>query len=151
MIIRAAMPEDAQGICDVWNPLIETTATTFTVDLKAPEAITETIKERNGAFIVAELDGQVVGFATYFPFRNGPGYRHTKEHSINLSPAAAGKGIARRLMQALEDHARAQGVHSLWAGISSENPSGVAFHERIGFTHVARLPEVGKNLGVGWI
>ena len=143
MNIRQATVQDAPGICDVWNPLIETTATTFTVDLKTPEIIAATIEARKGAFFVALDTSQVIGFATYFPFRGGPGYRHTKEHSINLSPLAAGKGVGRQLMQSLERHAFESGVHSLWAGISSENPAGVAFHARIGFTHIARLPEVG--------
>ena len=147
MIIRSAIPEDSACICAVWNPLIEHTATTFTSDLKTPTAIAADISMRSGAFFVAEREGEILGFSTYFPFRSGPGYARTKEHSINLAREARGSGAGRALMQALENHAREAGIHSLWAGISSENLDGVTFHERIGFSHVARLPEVGFKFG----
>lgn len=143
MIVRAASLADASSICAIWNPLIEQTATTFTTTLKTNEGVADDIKTRNGAFLVAEIDRQVVGFATYFPFRGGPGYARTKEHSINLGPSARGTGAGRKLMSALETHAKTSGVHSLWAGISGDNPGGIAFHERLGFSHIARLPEVG--------
>ena len=147
MIVRAARCEDAVAICSIWNPLIEKSATTFTTQLKTKAGIAEDINARKGAFFVA-LDGEaLLGFATYFPFRSGPGYARTKEHSINISPNAQGRGIARALMTALEDHAIENGVHSLWAGISAENPGGLAFHQKAGFTQVARLPEVGFKFG----
>ena len=147
MMIRPATPLDAAGICEVWNPLIKETATTFSVDLKQPNDVKALITERNGAFFVAEARGAILGFSTYFPFRNGPGYRHTKEHSINLAPSAAGKGVGRGLMQMLETHAVQNDVHCFIAGISSENPAAVAFHESLGFHHVARLPGVGFKFG----
>ncbi len=50
-------------------------------------------------------------------------------------------------MAALAREAAAQGAASLWAGISSANPVGVAFHAAIGYAHVAVLPQVGWKLG----
>ncbi|MGH1577550.1 N-acetyltransferase family protein [Planktotalea sp.] len=143
MIVRSAVCADAKAICDIWNPLIENTATTFTSDLKTEQSILSDIKARAGAFFVCEEADRLLGFATYFPFRGGPGYAHTKEHSINLSPDARGRGAGQALMAALEAHAKQAQVHSIWAGISGENPSGVAFHKKVGFTEIARLPEVG--------
>ena len=95
-------------------------------------------------------EGEVIGFATYFQFRGGLGYGHTMEHSILLHPELRGRGAGRALMAAIENHARAAGVHTMFAGVSSENPSGVAFHEAIGFARVAVLPEVGRKFG-RWI
>ena len=51
------------------------------------------------------------------------------------------------LMATLEDHARAHGVHSLFAGISGENAAGIAFHAALGYAHAARLPQVGRKFG----
>lgn len=143
MIVRTATINDADDICAIWNPLIAQTTTTFTTELKTAERISADINTRNGAFFVAERNGEIIGFATYFAFRGGPGYARTKEHSINLAPSARGCGAGRALMQALEAHAFKEGVHSLWAGISAENLDGIAFHDRMGFAHIACLSEVG--------
>jgi len=147
MSIRPAVISDAEAICGIWNPLIAETATTFTTALKTPDGIAADIADRQGAFLVAEQSGTLVGFATYFPFRGGPGYAYTKELSINLSDAARGQGLGRVLLTALETHAHGAGIHSLWAGVSGENPAGVAFHAKLGFEEIARLPEVGYKFG----
>lgn len=143
MTIRQANSADAPAITRIWNEMIRTTARTFTTAEKTLDGIREDIERRGARFQVAELNGDVVGFATYFPFRSGPGYARTQEHSIILSPAAQGQGIGRSLMATLEDEARKSGMHSLIAGVSGENPDGIHFHAAIGYREIARLPEVG--------
>jgi phosphinothricin acetyltransferase len=151
-MIRAATPADCPAIADIWNPVIRDTLRTFTTTLKTPEALVHSLAEKsalNHPFLVADQGG-VLGFATYGQFRNGPGYAHTMEHTIILAPEAQGRGAARALMRALEDHGRVHGVHSLWAGVSAANPEGLGFHRASGFVDVARLPEVGYKFGQ-WI
>ncbi|MFT5001168.1 MAG: L-amino acid N-acyltransferase YncA, partial [Planctomycetota bacterium] len=70
-------------------------------------------------------------------------YTNTVENTIFLAEKAAGKGLGRRLMDSIETHARNQNHHSMLAGISHRNPSGIDFHTALGFVQVARLPEVG--------
>lgn len=150
MIIRLARCEDAEAIAAIWNPYIRDTATTFTTTEKAPAGIAGDIQLRlseGKAFLVAESEAKVLGFATYFQFRSGPGYAHTMEHTVILSPEARGKGVGRALMKALEDHARKARVHSLVAGVSGENPNAIAFHERLGYERVALMPEAGRKFG----
>lgn len=149
-MIRAALPADAPAIAGFWNPFIRDTAVTFNPVEKTPDDIAAMITDRQAAghgFLVAELNGQVVGFATYSQFRSGAGYARSMEHTIILSPAAKGTGLGRALMVALEDHARAGGAHCLIAGVSAENPAGRAFHAAIGFTEIATLPQVGHKFG----
>lgn len=145
MIVRPAGARDAGAIADIWNAVIRNTAATFTTLEKTEEAIAADIAARGEAFLVVEIGGAVAGFATYFPFRGGPGYRHTKEHTVILGPQAQGRGAGRALMARLEEVARDEGVHSLWAGVSGENPAGIAFHAALGYREVARLPEVGRK------
>ena len=145
MTIRAARDGDAPAIAAIWNPIIRDTAATFTTEEKTEDGLRADIAARGPAFLVAEEAGAVLGFATFFPFRGGPGYRHTREHTIILAPEGRGRGLGRALIEALVAEARAQGVHTLWAGVSAENPAGVAFHARAGFEEIARLPEVGRK------
>ena len=147
MIVRPAQGADAPAIVAIWNAVIADTAVTFTAEPKTEAGIAADIAARGEAFLVFDREGEVLGFATYFPFRGGPGYAFTMEHSIQLSPAAQGQGGGRALMERLEQVARQAGIHSPWAGVSGENPRGVAFHARMGFTEVARLPEVGWKFG----
>ncbi|WIE76557.1 GNAT family N-acetyltransferase [Curtobacterium sp. MCSS17_007] len=95
--------------------------------------------------LVAEVDGAVAGYVTYSAFRPHQGYRHTVEHSVYVVPAFRGRGIATVLMEALVAHARAAGMHVLMAGICSTNTGSIALHERLGFTVVGVLPEVGRK------
>lgn len=141
MIIRQARPEDAEAIAALWNPVIRDTAITFNSVEKTVETMTQEIAARH-AFLLAE-DDALLGFATYGQFRGGIGYARTGEHTIALAPDTRGRGIGRALMQALEDHAREAGFHSMIAGVSDENPGGIAFHERMGYAQVAVLPQVG--------
>lgn len=143
MIVRPAHTADAPAICAIWNPLIEDTATTFTTELKTEQGIASDIESRGPAFLVVQEGSAVQGFATYFPFRGGPGYARTKELTINLGPQARGRGMGRALFSALEAAAQSGGIHSLWAGVSGENPAGVSFHKALGFEEIARLPQVG--------
>ncbi|GAA3334157.1 N-acetyltransferase [Curtobacterium albidum] len=106
------------------------------------------LADRRGAglpVLVAEVDGVVAGYATYSAFRPHQGYRHTTEHSVYVVPAFRGRGVATVLMDALVDHARAGGMHVLMAGICSSNVGSIALHERLGFTTVGVLPEVGRK------
>ena len=50
-------------------------------------------------------------------------------------------------MRAVEDHARMGGAHSMFAGVSGENPEGCAFHARLGYAEAAVLPQVGWKFG----
>ena len=143
MIIRRARPEDAEPLTLILNDAIANTTITFTSDLKTVDYLRDEIAARGAAFQVVEVDGVAAGYASYFPFRNGPGYARTKEHSIALAAQARGVGAGRALMTALEDVARKDKVHSLWAGVSAENPVGRAFHAAIGFDEIATLSEVG--------
>ncbi len=146
MIIRAAEARDAAAIAAIQNPVIRETAITFNSVEKSPEDVAEAIRDLP-CFLVAEDGGALLGFVSYIQFRRGIGYARAMEHTIVLAPEARGKGAGRALMTAAEDHARAAGIGSLWAGVSGENPDGVTFHARMGYEEVARLPKVGFKFG----
>lgn len=149
-VIRPATPADYPAILDIWTPVIRDTTITFASELKTPATLAEYVEGRRARgreFLVAEVGGQLAGFATYDQFRGGDGYVHAMEHSIILGPAARGRGLGRTLMAAIEDHARARGAHTMVAGVSGENTAGIAFHAAIGYVHCGTMPQSGRKFG----
>ena len=150
MIIRPCKRQDLPAVQVLWNDTIEQTLITFTAEHKTLEGLTALLDVRRAAghgFFVAEVDGDVAGFATYGQFRGGDGYARTMEHSISLSNAVRGRGVGRALMGDMEAHAAVAGVHSMWAGVSGANPAGRDFHAALGYREIATLPEVGHKWG----
>ena len=88
----------------------------------------------------AVLDGFVAGIG-------GPGYRNS--HALNIvlgvRRAASGRGLGRRLLDALEADARERGIHRLGLGVLASNVRAIALYERAGFVregvrrHATRL------------
>lgn len=146
MILRDAEASDAAGVAAIWNAAIRDSVATFTTAEKTNADLVARFASAP-CFLVAVLDDRVAGFALYDQFRGGPGYAHSMELTIYTDPAHTGHGIGRALMDALEARARAGDVHSLWAGIGSENTGSIAFHNRLGYRHIATLPEVGRKFG----
>lgn len=150
-IVRPAAPRDHAAILELWNAVIRDTTIIFASEEKTAEGLAALIAERRAAgrdfFVCEEAGGRILGFATYAQFRSGDGYAQAMEHTVMVAPGARGRGAGRALMTRIEDHARAGGAHTLFAGVSGENAAGIAFHERLGFCTVARIPEAGRKFG----
>jgi phosphinothricin acetyltransferase len=99
---------------------------------------------------IAPRRDEVVGWASFGPFRDWqkwPGYRLTVEHTIHVREDHWGAGAGRELLSALVERAVARGFHVMVGAIDGENTGSIRFHERLGFTEVARMPEVGTKHG----
>ena len=93
--VRNARAQDAPAIAAIANHYIRETIVTFNeVEKTAADFVAIIAARQSGgqAFLVAQDAGKVIGFATYFAFRSGSGYRHTVEHSVLLHPEATGRG-----------------------------------------------------------
>ena len=148
-MIRDATPADAPAINALYNALIGTTTVAWTEHhepLPARQAWLDQQTRAARPVLVAEVDGAVIGFASYGDFRGAgkwPGYRFTVEHTIHVDGAHQGRRIGAALMEELMARAAAAGLHVMIGAVDSDNLASIRFHERLGFTEVARLPEVG--------
>jgi len=161
-MIRAALPADAPAIAAIWNHYICDTLVTFTTSAKSPREVEHLIRARaldpHQSLLVAVTPDPtaaggtetLLGFAGFGPFRAGPGYAATAELTILLDPEQGGQGVGRALMDTLLSTAEHAGLHALVAAISSANPGAVAFHQKMGFSQVGRLPQVGRKGGM-WL
>lgn len=145
-MIRPARPADAVAIAAVWNHYIRHTTATFNPVEKTAAEIAALVGAPH-AFLVAEQDRGLIGFARLFQFRAGQGYARAAEHTIMLSPDATGRGHGRALLGALIEEAARRGIGAMIAGVSGENAAGQAFHAAMGFETMGRLPAVGWKDG----
>lgn len=150
MIIRDAVHDDLPAILEIHNDAIRTTTAIWDeheVELDDRRAWFDGRRAAGLPVLVAEVDGRVIGFASYGPWRAKTGYRFTVENSVYVHPDHRGRGAANALMPALIDRARAGEVHAIVAGIEASNAGSIALHEKFGFRRVALLPEVGFKFG----
>ena len=83
--------------------------------------------------VVAEDDGEVVGFGSLSPFRERPAYNGTVEDSVYVRGDQRGKGVGRLLVAELVDLAAQHGFHTVIARIVGGHDASIGLHR------VARL------------
>lgn len=150
MIIRDARPSDAVGILRIYNDAVENTTAIWNERLSTLDERRDWLAARQAAgrpVLVAEADGEVMGYASYGEWRAFEGYRHTVEHSVYVRADARRGGLGGALLAALIERARAAEVHVMVAGIDAANAASIALHLRMGFEQTALMPEVGRKFG----
>ena len=99
-------------------------------------------------YLVAEHNGQVLGFAYCNWFKPRPAYRFSAEDSIYVEEVARGMGLGRQLLDALCGAAEAAGVRKLLAVIGdSANAGSIGVHQAAGFKHIGVMRSVGWKFG----
>jgi phosphinothricin acetyltransferase len=106
------------------------------------------ITRRGMPYLVAEVGGEVLGYAYAGPYRPRAAYRFTLEDSVYVAEGAAGRGVGRRLLDRLIADATALGYRQMLAVIGdSGNLGSIVLHQRAGFTHLGTLQSVGFKFG----
>ncbi|MGO4388298.1 N-acetyltransferase family protein [Microvirga sp. 2YAF29] len=107
-----------------------------------------TILEGGYPYIVAEREGEILGYAYAGAYRTRPAYRFTVEDSIYIAPSVQGQGIGRVLLEALIEECEARDFRLMVAVIGDEDSQGsIALHTRLGFELVGILKGIGYKHG----
>lgn len=149
-MIRPATPQDAAAITAIYNDAVRHTTAIFNEHEVDVQNRIDWMQARAAAgfpVLVLEEGGAAVGYASYGPFRPHDGYRATVEHSVYIRSDLRGGGRGKALMAALIERAKAQGLHVMVAGIEASNEASIELHERLGFTRVGVMPQVGQKFG----
>ncbi len=146
LMIRLADEADACAIAAIYGPYVERTH--FTFEEVAPDAaeIASRLANPIHAWLVAEADGKILGYASTSPMRNRAAYRWSVETGIYLSPKAQGQGLGRKLLAAHLDMLQRQGFVTAIAGIALPNAASIALHEKLGFALSGTERGVGFKL-----
>jgi L-amino acid N-acyltransferase len=147
--IRLVEAADAEPIRSIRNHAIDHSTAMWTTRPQSPADglawLADNLQRRSA--YVAEAGGQVVGFASWSPWRPRDGYRYTVEDSVYLRDGHQGRGLGTGLLAAVIASARESGAHVMMASIEASNTPSVTLHQRLGFELVGTAREVGTKFG----
>lgn len=149
--IRPSRDEDLPAITAIYAHHVLHGTGTFETDPPSAAdmaARRADVLARGLPYLVAEEQGEILGFAYANWFKPRPAYRFSAEDSIYVSESARGKGLGAKLLAALSQAAEAAGVRKLIAVIGdSANAGSIGVHRSQGFTHVGVLKDCGWKFG----
>jgi L-amino acid N-acyltransferase YncA/ubiquinone/menaquinone biosynthesis C-methylase UbiE len=147
--IRKAEIPDLDAITEIYNEAVLTTTATFDTEPKTVAERLQWFQAHDGRHpvLVAELDGAVVGWASISRWSDRPAYDDTAETSFYVKSGYRGRGVGRRLKQALIEEARRLRFHTLIARVADESEASRHLNESFGFVHIGTMKEVGKKFG----
>ena len=151
LIVRAAVTNDLPAIQAIYAHHVLNGTGTFeevAPDLVEMAARFAAVAQHKLPWLVAEMEGRVLGYAYATPFRPRSAYRFTVEDSVYVAPDAHRVGVGRRLLSELIAICEAVGNRRMLAVIGdSENQGSIHLHARSGFTHQGVLTGVGFKFG----
>lgn len=146
VIVRPAIRGDAEAIARIYTQGIEERMATFETEPRSTEDMVAYLAERAGRYpvMVAELDGQVVAWASAGPYRSRACYDGICEFSVYADRAARGTGAAKAALQGLIDACAARGFWKLVSRIFPENAPSRGLCRKVGFREVGVYYRHGK-------
>jgi L-amino acid N-acyltransferase YncA len=146
MEIRDVRESDAEAIAAIYAYHVVNGTASYDLEPPRTEFHREKINwitSEGWPFLVAEADGRVAGYAYVTQFRDRAAYRFTAEDSIYVDPEMMGRGIGKRLLQALLERSADYGFQTIVAVIGGAEPASIALHAGCGFEQAGRLRAVG--------
>jgi phosphinothricin acetyltransferase len=147
--IRPAVLRDAGAITRIYNAGIRSGNATFETRTVTVEDRRRWIEQQDEhhPILVAETEGQVVGWASVQPYRARDCYRGVGEFSIYVDESHQGKGIGKHLLQALVEACARRGYWKLVSRIFDFNHASRALCRACGFREVGVYEKHGKQNG----
>ena len=133
--IRAATAADLGAMTDIYNAGIAARTATFEERLREPREL-EAWLLTGLPVLVAERDGEIIGFARVKPFSTREVFAGIGDHGVYVKPGLQRQGVGRALLDGLTDAAGKQGMWKLTSRIFADNEGSIAAHQAAGFTIV---------------
>ena len=152
IMIRTATTNDAEAILAIYAPYVEMTAITFEYEIPGIEEFRERIRNvlKKYPYLVAEAEGEIVGYAYAGPFKGRAAYDWAVETTIYVDRSRKRMGIGRKLYDKLEEALRKQGILNMEACIGYPETEdeyltkdSVRFHEKLGYRMVGEFYKCG--------
>ncbi len=151
LTIRDATAADMEAVQAIYSFYVTRTCASFEEDPPSVEEMRRRLAktyERGLPYLVAESDGEVVGYTYAGPWRFRSAYRYTIEDSIYVAPSVTRRGVGSTLLGALVDRCTELGYRQMIGVIGdSANHGSIGLHRRLGFRQEGVLRGVGLKHG----
>jgi L-amino acid N-acyltransferase YncA len=134
--IRCAQPADAEAIAALYNAGIAERQATFETRPREPAEILEWFEPALPLLVAEDEQGRVLGFARVSPYSDRCVYSGVGEHGVYVDREARGRGLGRRLLEALAAESERQGLYKLTSRVFTTNAASLAAHRAAGFVEV---------------
>jgi len=148
--IRLATSADAPGVHAIYAPVVRDTAISFEYEEPTMEEMGRRISHVLGSgypWLIADVGGEVGGYAYGSSFRTRKAYDWTTEVSVYVHPEHHRRGLGRALYAKLLRILELQGYRSAYGVATAPNASSEGLHRAMGFELVGRFPRVGFKFG----
>lgn len=147
LLIRPSDAADLPQITAIYGWNVQNGTGTF--ELEAPDMAEMTrrrddVLSKDLPWLVAEREGQVLGYAYANHFRPRKAYRFCLEDSIYLAREAQGQGVGKLLLAELLSRCEARGARQMLAVIGdSKNAGSIGVHKALGFEQTGLIRSAG--------
>lgn len=151
--IRHAAPADIPAIAAIYTHAVLHGTASWELDPPDESEMLrrfEAVLAGGYPYLVAEREGEVLGYAYASAYRPRPAYRATVENSIYIAPAAQGLGLGRLLLEALMKACTERGFRQMVAVIGDGTGASIGsrrLHEKAGFRLIGVAEKVGFKHG----
>lgn len=147
-MIRPVSLDDAPRIAEIYNYYVTDTVITFEEEIVSADEYVDRIKNvlsKGLPWIVAEVDGKLVGYAYATEWRTRVAYRFTVETAVYLDHQEVGNGSGSALYRALIEELKSRGFKTIMGLVALPNPVSQKLHEKFGFKKVGEYKQVGRK------
>lgn len=154
LIIRDALPEDAERLVEIYSHYVLNTAVSFEYTVPSVHDFTERIRKTKEKYpwLVCEKNGQIIGYAYAGAYSPREAYAWTAATSVYVDKDYHRLGAGSLLYAELEERLLNRGIINLLAGVAYCDEADQylthdsrQFHLKMGYTQVARMKEIGKK------
>jgi L-amino acid N-acyltransferase YncA len=149
--IRPALPHDLEAITAIYDHAVRYGTASFEIEPPDEREMArryEALRAGGYPYLVAEMGGDIAGYAYAGPYRERPAYHWCVEDSIYIAPQSQRHGIGRALLDRLIAEAEAGGFRQMIAVVGdSANTGSIELHRRAGFRMVGTFDNVGFKFG----
>lgn len=157
MVLSFATPSDYAQMAEIYRPYVEGSTVSFEYTAPTAEQFAARMYALDGKFpvIVCRDGSTVLGYVYASPAFERTAYSWCADLSVYVRQGYGGRGMGRRLVNAVCAILTALGYRHLYSIVTGENAGSLAFHKVMGFEVAVEFPrqgfKMGKWLSVTWL